>query len=74
MLASRTSNVSAWLPAHQISQGNCFEADANPAADGFQPESEVMRYFHVVAGQDNLTMKAHRTKPTGIWKGIARPE
>lgn len=46
--------VSAWLPAHQIMQGNCFEPDVNTEAKDFDPMAEVMRYFHVISGQDNM--------------------
>jgi phenol/toluene 2-monooxygenase (NADH) P3/A3 len=45
--------VRAWLPAHQILQGNCFTAEANPGAPGFNPLAEVFKYYHLQDGQDN---------------------
>jgi phenol hydroxylase P3 protein len=44
--------VQAWLPVNQIYQGHCFEPDANPAAPGFNPLAEVMRYYHMNVGHD----------------------
>jgi len=44
--------VQAWLPVHQIYQGNCFEADADPTAPDFDPMREVLRYYHVAPGAD----------------------
>jgi len=45
--------VQAWLPVHQIYQGNCFKPDANPAAPDFDPISEVVRYYDINEGRDN---------------------
>jgi len=44
--------VQAWLPVHQIYQGNCFEADVDPAAPDFDPMREVLRYYHIAPGAD----------------------
>ena len=46
--------VQAWLPAHQILQGHCFTPEADPAQPGFDPMAEVLRYYHLQPGQDNL--------------------
>jgi phenol hydroxylase P3 protein len=40
------------MPVQQIYQGNCFEKDANPAAADFDPLREVLRYYHINAGED----------------------
>ncbi|MBN8285182.1 YHS domain-containing protein, partial [Zoogloea sp.] len=67
--------VSAWLPAHQILQGNCFEADADPSAAGFQPDAEVMRYFHVLTGQDNMDYEGSPDEANWQqWKGLQRDD
>lgn len=46
--------VQAWLPVHQIYQGNCFTPDANPAAPGFDPLQEVLKYYNLQPGRDNM--------------------
>ncbi len=46
--------VQAWLPVHQIYQGNCFKPDVNPAAEGFDPLAAVLDYCNIVMGQDNF--------------------
>lgn len=45
--------VQAWLPVHQIYQGNCFLPDADPTAPGFDPLAEVLRYYNLNVGHDN---------------------
>jgi phenol/toluene 2-monooxygenase (NADH) P3/A3 len=37
--------VNAWLPVHQIYQGNCFPAGTDPTAEGFQPLPAVLQYY-----------------------------
>lgn len=46
--------VQAWLPVSQIYQGNCFPADADPTSPDFQPLKEVLRYYNIQEGKDNL--------------------
>ncbi|HMZ84098.1 MAG TPA: aromatic/alkene/methane monooxygenase hydroxylase/oxygenase subunit alpha [Rhodocyclaceae bacterium] len=46
--------VEAWLPAHQIYQGNCFAEAADPTAPGFDPLKSVLDYWHLDFGRDNL--------------------
>ena len=43
----------AWLPVHQIYQGNCYPDDINPASPGDSPVREMLRYLGVTGGQDN---------------------
>ncbi|CAB3796554.1 hypothetical protein LMG28614_04385 [Paraburkholderia ultramafica] len=40
------------MPVHQIYQGNCFEQDADSTAADFDPLAEVLRYYHISAGED----------------------
>jgi phenol hydroxylase P3 protein len=44
--------VQAWLPVHQIYQGNCFPEGADPTAPGFDPLLEVLKYYHFNVGAD----------------------
>ena len=45
--------VEAWLPAHQILQGNCFHPNHAPGTDGFDPIQSVMAYWNLQHGRDN---------------------
>lgn len=44
----------AWLPVSQIFQGNCFPDDVDPTAEGFDPIKEVLRYYNLQDGRDNM--------------------
>ena len=44
----------AWLPVHQIYQGNCFPEDVDPSKPDFNPLAEVLRYYRMEFGRDNL--------------------
>lgn len=46
--------VQAWLPVHQIYQGNCFDPGVDPTAPGFDALSAVLDHYHLVQGRDNL--------------------
>ncbi|RTL49431.1 MAG: YHS domain-containing protein [Rhodocyclaceae bacterium] len=46
--------VQAWLPVHQIYQGNCFPEGTDPTAPGFEPLPAVLEYYHINHGRDNL--------------------
>ncbi|MGH8526973.1 MAG: YHS domain-containing protein, partial [Gammaproteobacteria bacterium] len=46
--------IQAWLPVHQVYQGNCFKPDADPTKPGFDPMAEVLRYYNLNAGADNM--------------------
>ena len=45
--------VQAWLPVHQIYQGNCFPEGTDPTVPGFNPLAAVMEYYHMVPGADS---------------------
>ena len=38
----------------QIYQGNCFEPDADPTQPDFNPLAEVLRWYRMSWGEDNL--------------------
>ncbi|QHS11085.1 aromatic/alkene/methane monooxygenase hydroxylase/oxygenase subunit alpha [Sinimarinibacterium sp. NLF-5-8] len=44
--------VHAWLPVHQIYQGNCFPEGTDPTAPGFDPLAAVLRHYNMNIGQD----------------------
>ena len=44
----------AWLPVHQIYQGNCFPEDVDPTQPDFNPLAEVLRWYKINQGQDNM--------------------
>jgi len=44
----------SWLPVHQIYQGNCFPEDVDPSKPDFDPLMEVLRYYKMEFGRDNL--------------------
>ncbi|MGE0674134.1 MAG: aromatic/alkene/methane monooxygenase hydroxylase/oxygenase subunit alpha [Methylibium sp.] len=45
--------VQAWMPVHQIYQGNCFLEGTDPTAPGFNPLAAVLDYYHVKPGADS---------------------
>ncbi|MCC4114994.1 aromatic/alkene/methane monooxygenase hydroxylase/oxygenase subunit alpha [Aromatoleum toluclasticum] len=64
--------VQAWLPVHQIYQGNCFPEGADPTAEGFDPLAEVLKYYHVEMGRDNLDFEGSEDqKNFDQWRGQA---
>jgi len=64
--------VQAWLPVHQIFQGNCFKPDADPTAADFNPLAEVLRYYNINFGHDNLDFNgSDDQKNFDLWRGMA---
>lgn len=49
--------VHAWLPAHQVFQGNCFAPGDDPSAEGFDPLASVAKFWRLNHGKDNLDFK-----------------
>jgi phenol hydroxylase P3 protein len=45
--------VQAWLPVHQIYQGNCFRPEADPTGPDFNPLLEVITWYGMNVGVDN---------------------
>lgn len=67
-----TKYVQAWLPVHQIYQGNCFRPDADPAAEGFDPLAAVLDYYELNPGRDNLDFDGSEDqKNFAAWRGQA---
>ncbi len=62
----------AWLPVHQIYQGNCFPEGTDPTAEGFDPLAAVLEYYHLPFGQDNLDFEGSQDqKNFETWRGMA---
>ncbi|MGL6078440.1 aromatic/alkene/methane monooxygenase hydroxylase/oxygenase subunit alpha [Methyloversatilis discipulorum] len=65
--------VQAWLPVHQIYQGNCFPEGADPTAPGFDPLAAVLEYYRLNVGHDNGEFEGsedHRNFEA--WRGMAK--
>ena len=45
--------IHAWLPVHQIYQGNCFPEGTDPTVEGFKPLDAVLDYYGFNNGRDN---------------------
>ena len=64
--------VQAWLPVHQIYQGNCFPEGTDPTVEGFDPLAAVLKYYHVEHGRDNLDFEGSEDqKNFAAWRGQA---
>jgi phenol hydroxylase P3 protein len=64
--------VQAWLPVHQIYQGNCFPEGTDPTVEGFDPLAAVLKYYHVEHGRDNLDFDISEDKKNfDEWRGQA---
>ena len=46
--------IQSWLPVHQIYQGNCFGPDADPTSPDFNPLVEVLKWYRVNLGVQNV--------------------
>lgn len=65
--------VQAWLPVHQIYQGNCFPEGTDPTAPGFDPLAAVLEYYRINVGHDNGEFEGsedHRNFEA--WRGMAK--
>jgi phenol hydroxylase P3 protein len=64
--------VQAWLPVHQIYQGNCFPEGTDPTVEGFDPLAAVLEYYHLENGRDNLDFEGSEDqKHFAEWRGQA---
>jgi len=62
--------IQAWLPPHQIYQGNCFPEGTDPTVEGFDPLAKVLEWYHF--DQDNLDFEGSRDqKNFDMWRGMA---
>jgi phenol hydroxylase P3 protein len=64
--------VEAWLPVHQILQGNCFAEGDDPTAPDFDPIASVMKYWHLHNGRDNGDFAGSEDERNfADWRGMA---
>jgi phenol hydroxylase P3 protein len=64
--------VQAWLPVHQIYQGNCFKPGTDPTAPGFDPLAAVLDYYDLRFGRDNLDFEGSEDqKNFAQWRSLA---
>jgi phenol hydroxylase P3 protein len=64
--------IQAWLPVHQIYQGNCFNPGVDPTAPGFDPLAAVLDYYNLEAGSDNLDFEGSEDqKNFAAWRQMA---
>ncbi|MEO8839843.1 MAG: aromatic/alkene/methane monooxygenase hydroxylase/oxygenase subunit alpha [Herbaspirillum sp.] len=65
--------VQAWMPVHQIYQGNCFKPDVDPTAEGFDPLAAVVDWYHINFGRDNLDFEGSEDqKNFDKWRQMAK--
>ena len=63
--------VQAWLPVHQIYQGNCFNPGTDPTVEGFNPLAAVLEYYNFGPG-DNMDYHGSPDEANWLkWKGLA---
>ena len=64
--------VQAWMPVHQIYQGNCFPEGTDPTAPDFDPLAAVLQWYHIEFGADNLAFEGSEDeKNFAMWRGMA---
>ena len=64
--------IQAWLPVHQIYQGNCFPPGTDPTQPGFEPLPAVLAYYHLNPGRDNLEFEGSEDqKNFAAWRALA---
>ena len=62
--------VQAWLPVHQIYQGNCFPEGTDPTAPDFNPLAKVLEWYHF--DKDNMDFEGSRDQANfEQWRGMA---
>jgi phenol hydroxylase P3 protein len=64
--------IQAWLPVHQIHQGNCFDPGVDPAAPGFNPLAAVLDHYHINQGRDNMEFEGSEDQRNfAAWRTMA---
>jgi phenol hydroxylase P3 protein len=64
--------IQAWMPTHQVYQGNCFNPGVDPTAPGFDPLSAVLDYYNLNQGHDNLDFEGSEDqKNFQAWRDLA---
>ena len=62
--------IQAWLPVHQIYQGNCFPEGTDPTAPDFNPLAKVLEWYHF--DKDNMDFEGSRDQANfATWRGMA---
>jgi phenol hydroxylase P3 protein len=62
----------AWLPVHQIHQGNCFKRGVDPTQEGFDPIAAVLDYYEVDPLRDAMDFEGSEDqKHFAAWRGEA---
>jgi phenol hydroxylase P3 protein len=51
--------VHAWLPVHQIYQGNCFKEGVDPTSPDFNPMAAALEYMGIKPGVDGGLIRDH---------------
>lgn len=63
--------VQAWLPVHQVYQGNCFKPGVDPTSEGFDPLAAVLDFYEVEA-RDTMDFEGSEDqKNFAAWRGQA---
>jgi phenol hydroxylase P3 protein len=61
------------MPVHQIYQGNCVTPEANPGAADFNPLAEVLKWYRMEMGRDNLDFEGSQDqKNFKAWRDLAK--
>ena len=63
--------VQAWLPVHQIYQGNCFPEGTDPTAEGFNPIEAVLKYYHFTPEDSGDYKGSEDQKNFDAWREMA---
>jgi phenol hydroxylase P3 protein len=65
--------IQSWMPVHQIYQGNCFTPEADPTAADFNPLAEVLKWYRMEMGRDNLDFEGSQDqKNFKAWRDLAK--
>ncbi|KUE85146.1 phenol 2-monooxygenase [Cupriavidus necator] len=63
--------VQAWLPVHQIYQGNCFKPGTDATAEDFDPLAAVLEYYEVEPRDTMDFDGSEDQKNFATWRGQA---
>ena len=63
--------VQAWLPVHQIYQGNCFPEGTDPTVEGFNPIEAVLKYYHFNPEDSGDYKGSEDQKNFNAWREMA---
>jgi phenol/toluene 2-monooxygenase (NADH) P3/A3 len=64
--------IQAWIPTHQALQGNCYDANVDETAPGFDPKAAMNDYWHIVDGRDNGDFEGSEDQRNfAAWRNLA---